>query len=299
MSSLQLKPNSKAYQAPPRHVAYALQKPFKEELECLQKMDIIIPLGVDETLDWYNSFVLVPKANGKVRLCLDPVQLNQALIRPVHWGPTLNNILPKINNMQYMSIIDASSSYLNLKLDMQSSYLTTFSCRFGSYHYKCLPFGAALVGNMFQRKINKIVNDISNVFGIADNILVIGYNKDGVDHDESVYSVLEWCQDVNLKLNKDKCHFRCMSILFFGKVVSRKGIQPDPQKVRALTKMPAPKNKWELQSFLGIINYLGKFSPGTVEVCEPLRKLTSTQGGMDLECIISAYVQQSKITHKS
>ena len=57
----------------------------------------------------------------------------------------------------------------------------------------------------------------------------------------------------------------------------RKGIQPDPQKVRALMKMSAPKNKWELQSFLGIINYLGKFSPGTAEVCEPLRKLTSTR----------------------
>ena len=71
--SLQLKPNSKMYQAPPRHVAYVLQKPFKEELECLQKMDIITPLGVDEMAEWCNSFVMVPKANGKVRLCLDPV----------------------------------------------------------------------------------------------------------------------------------------------------------------------------------------------------------------------------------
>ena len=61
-----------------------------------------------------------------------------------------------------------------------------------------------------------------------------------------------------------------MSILFFGKVVSRKGVQPDLQKVRALTKMPEPKNKRELQAFLGIVNYLGKFSPGTAEVCEPL-----------------------------
>ena len=68
-----------------------------------------------------------------------------------------------------------------------------------------------------------------------------------------------------------------MSIPFFGKVVLRKGIQPDPPKVRVLTKMPAPKNKWELQSFPGIINYLGKFSPGTAELCEPLRKLTSTR----------------------
>ena len=68
MFSLQLKPNSKPYQAPPRCVAYALQKPFNEELECLQKMDLLTPLGVDETLEWCNSFVLVPKANGKVRL---------------------------------------------------------------------------------------------------------------------------------------------------------------------------------------------------------------------------------------
>ena len=70
--SLQLKPDSMSYQAPPRHVAYMLQKPFKEELECLQKMDIITPLGVDEMAEWCNSFVLVPKANNKVRLCLDP-----------------------------------------------------------------------------------------------------------------------------------------------------------------------------------------------------------------------------------
>ena len=68
-----------------------------------------------------------------------------------------------------------------------------------------------------------------------------------------------------------------MFILFFGKVVSREGIQPDPQKIKALTDMPAPKNKKELQAFYGIINYLGKFSPGTAEVCEPLQKLTSSK----------------------
>ena len=95
--SLQLKPDSKQYQAPPRHVAHALQKPFMEELKHLQKMDIITPLWVDEMAEWCHSFVLVPKANGKVRLCLDPAQLNQALIRRIHQGPTLNNILHAIH----------------------------------------------------------------------------------------------------------------------------------------------------------------------------------------------------------
>ena len=138
-----------------------------------------------------------------VRLCLDPAKINQALIRPIHQSPTLNYILHRLNNVQYMSIIDVSSGYHNLRLDMQLSYLTIFACQFGRYQYKCLTFGA-------------IINDMPNLFGNADDILVIGYNKDRADHNEAVYHELKWCHDINLKLNKDKCHIRCMSIPFFG-----------------------------------------------------------------------------------
>ena len=152
-----------------------------------------------------------------------------------------------------------------------------FACPFGRYRYKCLPFGAVPVGNMFQCKIDETCNDVPNVFGIADNILVIGYEKYGRDHDETVNKVLKHCQDVNLKLNKEKCPFRCMAIPFFGEVVSRGGMQPDPRKISALTEMPTPKNKKELQAFLGIINYLSKFSPDLAEACKPLRKLTSSK----------------------
>ena len=235
------------------------------------------PLGVDETAEWCNSFVLVPKANGKVRLCLDQTRLNQALIRPIHRGPMLNDMLPKLNNVQYMSIIDVSSGYYNLKLDNKLSYLTTFVCPFGWYTYKYLPFGTAPVDNMFQHKIDEIVSDMPNVFGIADDILVIGYNEDGTDHDTAVHKVLWQCKEVNIKLNKDKCHFRCTSIPFFGKVISREGVQPDPQKIKVLTDMLGPNSEKELQAFLGIINYLGKFSPGTTDICDLLCKLTSSQ----------------------
>ena len=100
-------------------------------MDWIQKLDKTTPLGVDETAEWCNSFVLVPKANGKVRLCLDPVRLNQALIRPVHRGPMLNNILLRLSNVKYMSIIDTSSGYHNLKLDKKLSYLTMFACPFG------------------------------------------------------------------------------------------------------------------------------------------------------------------------
>ena len=75
------------------------------------KQDIIAPLGVDETSDWCNSFVLVPKANGKVRLCLDLACLNQALIKLIHREPTLDDILPRLHNAKYLSLIYASSGY--------------------------------------------------------------------------------------------------------------------------------------------------------------------------------------------
>ena len=127
---------------------------------------------MDETFEWCNSLILVPKANGKVRFCLDPARLNQVLIRPVHRRPTFNDIFPKLNNVKYLSLTDVSSGYHNLKLDDRSSYLTTFACQFGRYRYKRLPFGAAPAGDMLQHKIDEIFKDLPNVFGIVDDIIV-------------------------------------------------------------------------------------------------------------------------------
>ena len=67
---------------------------------------------------------------------------------------------------------------------------------------------------------------------------------------------------------------RCTSISFFGEVILRREVQPVPQKIKALTDMPVPNNKKELHAFLGIINYLGKFSPGRADVRDQLHKLT-------------------------
>ena len=129
---------------------------LKKELEKLQQQDIITPLGVDERAEWCNSFVLVLKPNGKVRLSLDPVRLNHALTGPVHRGPVLNDIFPKLNDAKYLSLIDVSSGYHKLTLDETSSYLTINACQFGRYRCKRLLFGAAPTGDMFQRKINGI-----------------------------------------------------------------------------------------------------------------------------------------------
>ena len=77
-------------------------------------------LGMDETKEWCNSLELVLKVNGKIRLCLDLARPNKALIRLVHRDPTLNDISSNLAGIQYLTLLDASSSYHNLKLDERS-----------------------------------------------------------------------------------------------------------------------------------------------------------------------------------
>ena len=127
-----------------------------------------------------NSSVLVPKANGKVPVFLDPARLNKVLIRPVHRGPTLNDILLRLVGFIYIIHIDVSSGSHSLKLYEQSSYLTIiFFGPSGKYRYKQLPFGVEPTGDMFQRKIDKTFNAVLNILGIADNILITGFGELG------------------------------------------------------------------------------------------------------------------------
>ena len=125
---------------------------------------------------------------------------------------------------------------------------------------------------MFQQKFNEIFKDLPNVFGIADDILVNGYDSDGKDHDETLQQVLQICRYVNLKLKQDKCHFKCISVPFFGEVISMHNMQPDPQKLKALMEMPPPETTKKLQAFIRRINCLGKFSPSTADTCKSLYK---------------------------
>ena len=95
-----------------------------------------------------------------------------------------------------------------------------------------MPFGAAPTGDMFPRKIGKIFKDLPNVFGITDDILVVGFDRDGKDHDVTLQRVLEVCRQVNLKLHKEKYHFRCIQVPFIGNLYPGYGVKCDPQKVK-------------------------------------------------------------------
>ena len=124
------------------------------------------------------------KPNGKIRLCLDPKDLNNAIKRPHYYTPTFDDILPKLNGAKYFSILDARSGYWNLKLDEKSSLLTTFNTPFGRYKYNRLPFGLNLSQDIFQKKIDDTFGRLPGCVGIADDLVIVGFKEDGKDHDD-------------------------------------------------------------------------------------------------------------------
>ena len=93
------------------------------------------------------------------------------------------------------------------------------------YGYYTTTLWRSTTGDLFQRNIDGLSKEDPNVFYIADVFLIVGYD-DGTDHGTTLCKVLQKCRKENLKLNKDKCHFRCTSIPFFGQIISRHGVNP-------------------------------------------------------------------------
>ena len=100
------------------------------------ELDIIIKVREGEPTAWVNSLVFRRKPNDRLRICLDPKDWNAAIQRDHHVMPNLEEILPKLNSATHFSILDTRSSYWNVTLDEESSYLTTFNSPFGRYRFK-------------------------------------------------------------------------------------------------------------------------------------------------------------------
>ena len=106
---------------------------------------------------------------------------------------------------------------------------------------------------------------------IADNIMIHGNTNE--EHDHHLIQVLNMCCEIGLKLNPDKCEFGKFEVTFYGNVVSDQGFKPDPHKVDAIVRMPAPTDKAELSSFLGMVNYLAPYIPKLSDCTAVLRQL--------------------------
>ncbi|XP_064629350.1 uncharacterized protein K02A2.6-like [Lineus longissimus] len=259
---------------PPRAVGIHLQDGFKSELERMESLDVLAK--VEEPTEWVNSFVIVDKGHGKgLRICLDPRDLNEAIKREHYYTRTIDDIAPKLAGATHFSVVDARSGYWMVRLDEQSSLLTTFSTPFGRYRYKRLPFGLIVSQDIFQRKMDEPFGDLAGVTGIADDIFVFGAGEKG--HDNNFIELLECARENNVKFNLDKLQFKIPETKFFGHQWTATGMKPDPAKVRAITEMSPPTCIQDLQSYLGLVNYLNRFNASIATIAAPLRDLTKKE----------------------
>ena len=257
--TIKLKPNAQPYSLnTPRRVPFPLMPKVDEELKRMQSMGIITE--VTEATEWCAPMVPVVKKNGNVRICVDLKRLNQAVKRERFILPTLDDITPKLAGAGVFSSLDASSGFWQIPLDPKCVKLTTFITPRGRFCFQRLPFGITSAPEIFQREMCLLLREHKGTVVVMDDILV--YGKDQEEHDKNLSAVLQTISDSGLKLNRDKCQFSKGELHYFGHIISRDGIRPDPSKVKAIEDMPSPENVPQLRQVLGMVNYLGKFLPG-------------------------------------
>ncbi|XP_053403100.1 uncharacterized protein K02A2.6-like [Mercenaria mercenaria] len=261
---------------PVRRVPVAMKEKLKRELNQLEKRGIIAK--VDTPTDWVSSLVVVKKANGKLRICIDPKPLNKALKRSHYLLPVVEDLLPELSNAKVFSKCDVKNAFWHVVLDEKSSYLTTFETPFARYRWLKMPFGISPAPEYFQQFLEQNLTGLSGIKAIADDIIIYGkgetYEEALRDHDNNMQKLLERCQERGIKLNRDKFQLHKTEMQFVGHLLTDKGVQADPSKIEAITKMPKPTDKKAVQRLLGLVNYLAKFLDKLSEMCEPLRQLT-------------------------
>ena len=248
---------------------------MKRKLEELHQQEIIEP--VTTPTPWINSMVEVVK-NGKLRICLDPRQLNKAIQREHYPLPTIEDVATRLHGAKVFTKLDVRNGFLHVKLDEESSYLTTFNTPFGRYRWKRMPFGISSAPEVFQRKMNELVSDLKGIEVIADDFVVVGYGETHeeavADHDRNLNAFLQRCEERGVALNAQKLCLRESEVPFIGHITTSKGLCIDPAKVKAIQKMPAPTDKAGVQRVLGMVQYLSKFLPNLADITKPLRDLT-------------------------
>ena len=192
------------------------------------------------------------------------------IIQEHYKAPTLDEITHKLSGARVFSKSDAKDGFWSIHLDKQSSYLTTFNTHKGCYHFLHMPFGLKMSQDVFQMWMDQITHRLLGVIVIHDDICMFGKNT--AKHDYNLLQLMKIAQGHGLVFNSSKCAICKSQISFYGAIFTAQGMRPDPAKVQALQDLPVPQNPKQLQSFLGLINYLQPFLPNLTSKTTFLRE---------------------------
>ncbi|XP_062703516.1 uncharacterized protein K02A2.6-like [Aedes albopictus] len=239
------------------------------ELNRLESMGIISPVDFSE---WAAPIVAVRKPNGRVRICADySTGLNDALEANNYPLPTPEEIFAQLAGSRVFCIIDLSDAYLQVEVDDDSKKLLTINTHKGLFQFNRLAPGVKSAPGAFQRLVDGMIADIPGVRSFIDDAIVFGATWE--EHAESLNKLLTRLAQYGFHVKAEKCKFFQTELGYLGHIVDRHGIRPDPEKLQAIANIPAPTNVTELRSFLGAVNYYGRFVRNIHELRHPLDQL--------------------------
>ena len=212
---------------------------------------------------------MVKKANGKWRMCVDFTDLNRACPKDSYPLPRIDTLVDSTARHELLSFMDTFSGYNQIKMSEEDQERTSFVTSQGLFCYKVMPFGLKNVGATYQRLMNKMfTHQIGrNVQVYVDDMLVKSLREN--DHLNNLQEMFDTLWSYNMKLNLSKCVFGVTAGKFLGFMVSKRGIEVNPEKVWAIMELEPPRMVKEVQSLNGKIAALNRFVSKVTDKCLP------------------------------
>ena len=227
--SIKLTPNSTPYAiTTPRRVALPLMPKVKEELQRMEKLGVISK--VDVPTDWCACMVVVPKPDGRIRICVDLTKLNESVLRETHPLPKIDNLLAQISESKFFTKLDSNSGFWQEKLNPDSRLLTTFITPFGRFCFNIMPFGIKSAPEHYQKKMSKILEGSEGHISIIDDMLIHGKTQE--EHNCRLKIVLKKLDGAGATLNAEKCEFSKKEVNFAGYVLNEE-VRPRKNRVNS------------------------------------------------------------------
>lgn len=254
----------------PYRLSYTERQQVKDMVQEMLDSNIIR----ESSSPYASPIVLVSKKSGEKRLCVDYRALNRKTKREHYPLPRIEDQLDRLSGSKLFITLDLASGYYQIPIAEQSREKTAFVTPDGQFEYNRMPFGLVNAPSVFQRTMNKIIqNSPVSAYTIVymDDILIPASSyEEGLIRLEEVLKLLS---QNGLTLKLSKCNFFFNSIDYLGYEVSSEGIRPGSVKTKAISEFTPPRNVHEVRRFLGLASFFRRFVRGFAVIARPLTAL--------------------------
>ena len=254
----------------PRRLPYAFREEAKSQVRDMLDQGVIQP----STSPWASPIVLVKKKDGKYRFCVDYRKLNSVTVKDAHPLPRVDDLLDSLQGSIMFSTLDLRTGYWQINMDPADREKTAFTTPDGLWEFLRLPFGVSNGCATFQRAIEIVLSGLTYETCLCyfDDIIIPSNSL--AQQCQRLSLVLGRFREYNLRVKASKCSFGADKVTYLGHVVSSEGVQTDPGKIEAVSKLLPPKTVEQVRSFLGLTGYYRKFIPNYAALSAPLVALT-------------------------